>query len=209
VAEHPSLPPRLPARTPQEARNRYTAFLQKTLSCISHSVWQVGPPAGATDEEWVLFLPQLKPLNLKAEGHERVTLHATQRFVVVDDPKYPGEFKTSTRQYIYRVSGKAQREPVLSWHWHPSNSPGKREPHAHVASQEWTAWGRGPIEKLHIPTERTAFESIVLFLIEDLNVQPARDDWRDILDESLRAFRRFRSWPSATHGLSGSESTGT
>lgn len=148
----------------------------------------------------VLFLPKHEPLALRTEGAHHVYLQATQRFVVVDDSRYPGEFKTSTRQYIYWLSESADGDPLISWHWHPEAEAGKREPHAHVAAEGFTPWGKAG-RKLHIPTERTPFELVVLFAIEDLGVLPARDDWREVLDESVRAFRRFRRWPTEESGL--------
>ncbi len=149
----------------------------------------------------MLVLPRHEPLKLKTEraGHH-VWLHASQRFVVVDDTDYAGEYKTSTRQYIYWLSESAEGDPTVAWHWHPEADLGKQEPHCHVASKGVTAWG-DRLGKLHIPTERTPFELVVRFAIDDLDVRPAREDWREVLDESLRAFRRFRKWPTAESGL--------
>lgn len=49
-------------------------------------------------------------------------------------------------------------------------------------------------DKLHVPTGRTSFESVVRFLVTDLRVKPARTDWEAIVKESEDRFMAFKTW---------------
>ena len=106
-----------------------------------------------------------------------------------------GEWKAHTTEYIYTIYERNQSheiKPAIAWHYHPS-SPVMGDPHIHV-------YGRGmaferTLEKLHIPSERVAFEMVVRFLVDDLGVTPNRADWRDLVEDSLSWFVRFRTWP--------------
>ena len=51
------------------------------------------------------------------------------------------------------------------------------------------------MRRLHLPTDRLALELVLRFLIEELGVQPRRDDWSHQLREGEDYFRLHRSWP--------------
>lgn len=67
-------------------------------------------------------------------------------------------------------------------------------------SRTCNAYGRheasGPLGKLHLPTGRVSFEAVVRCLISDWGVTPARDDWREVLDDTERRFLAYRTWHS-------------
>jgi hypothetical protein len=153
-------------------------------------VWTAAPPVRGGREEWVLLLPKDEPIKLRRTSGGTVGLYAAQRFVILPDDLNEGEYKTQTREYIYHLSDDAAA--LLEWHWHPGQ---KTEPHLHSripgAGSAWEIEG----DKLHLPTSRVAFEDIIRFLITDLGVKPARDDWEALLDEAMRAFLRWRRWP--------------
>jgi len=185
---------REPARTPREARERYVRYLQRSLSCLSNGQWIVGRPPfpRSSDEELALTLSE-DPLRLRRRSQEgAVLLKAAQRFEVVPDDRFEGEWKVATRGYLYDLaiempSGRVTRE-LASWHWHP---PGRARPHLHVYAEH-------PIpgvsfRRLHLPTGRVAFEEIVRLLIDELDVRPDRDDWEAVLGEPEARFRLFRS----------------
>jgi hypothetical protein len=185
--------PRHPANTPHEALQRYIRYLQLPLSCISKAVWTAATPVRGLDEEAVLILPKNEPINLGKANGEHVRLFAAQRFVVIPDLNNPGEYKTRTREYVYKFSDDAGE--VLEWHWHPSR--GRRETHMHCRFRRATKpWGLTP-GALHLPTSRVAFEDIVRFAIGDLGIQPRRDDWEVIIGEALMAFEAWRTWSGA------------
>lgn len=184
---------RQPANTPHEAIQRYAEYLQQPLSCISKAVWSYGPPVNAVGDEQVLILPKDEPILLRT-ADSKVWLHAAQRFVVVEDTRYPGEWKTSTREYIYKVSEDPDAEAAVEWHWHPARK--RNEPHLHSRFAPGTEGLGRTAEGLHLPTGRVAFEDVVKFLITDVGVPTTRPDAEQLIDESLAAFVRFRLWPS-------------
>lgn len=59
---------------------------------------------------------------------------------------------------------------------------------------DWS--GLEHLKKLHLPTARVSFESVVRFAIEELGASPARQGWQDDLDDAERRFRAFRTWTS-------------
>jgi hypothetical protein len=48
--------------------------------------------------------------------------------------------------------------------------------------------------KLHLPTGRVAFEEVIVCLLNELDVLPARDDWEQVLNETFLRFRTYRTW---------------
>jgi hypothetical protein len=111
-----------------------------------------------------------------------VYLRATQRFEFADSERYEGERKVVTAQYVYTLAEDEDlAQELFSWQWHPGDWS---HPHLHVRTDH----------KLHIPTGRVAFEQVLLVAITDYGVEPAKTDAPEILAETLRRFRLFRSW---------------
>ena len=179
---------REPARNPREARDRYLRFLQGPLSCISPGVLIPTPRyRGNRDELALTHNPDLLPLKQRAGGH--IYFSAGQYFQFIPDDRFEGEWKVRTDGYAYRVTlTDDPSSELISWHWHPDSRPGT---HLHVIAAHAQY---GAIDKMHIPTGRVALEEVVLFLIEDLDVEPRREDWRDVLASSYERFRTYSTW---------------
>jgi hypothetical protein len=175
---------RIKVRTDADAKKRYLSFLQASLSAMHQwAVWRVAPVrqsdalSAFTQPEWLPF----------GSGDVAVALRATQRIRYLDDQRYPGERKVQTADYGYTLRDADQQE-IVSWQWHPSVGDYEM-PHVHA--------GRGlpgDFGRLHIPTGRVAFEDVLLFLIKDFAVQPAKVDGEELIRESLRRFRSFSTW---------------
>jgi hypothetical protein len=184
---------REPTRTPLEARKRYIRFLQLPLSCLTKAIWVVGSsPDGGEDASLVTSEDAVR---LKREGAlSPLFLQASQRFELVADHRFEGEWKSKTLAYIYSVreeQGLDNESEILAWHWHPLTTPGRPDPHVHIRSEHAHLTG---LSDLHIPTGRVAFEEVARFLIGDLGCVPARDDWEAVLDDTLGRFRAYRTW---------------
>ncbi len=52
----------------------------------------------------------------------------------------------------------------------------------------------GELGRLHVPSGRIAFEQVLLFVIDELGVVPAREAAREVLGEVLERFRQYRTW---------------
>lgn len=81
---------RVPARSPEEARDRYLRFLQQSLSCISRAVWYVAPRPRGNPGELSLTTNE-DPLGLRLQQRDRLYLSAGQHFRFVEDDRYPGD----------------------------------------------------------------------------------------------------------------------
>jgi hypothetical protein len=187
---------REPARTPHAAQQRYTRILQHSLSCLTKAHWFVGP-SPSDDENRALAVSE-NPIKLqRRDGLPRLFLVPNQLFTIVEDDRYDGEWKARTLAYIYAVqldpaeAGDGEAE-VLAWHWHPLTTPERPAPHVHVRVEQPLLGTT--LSKLHIPSGRVSFEEVIRFLIDDFHVEPARDDWRGIVEDSETRFRKFRTW---------------
>ena len=184
---------RIPAKNDSQARGRYARFLQLSLSCVSRTVWITAPtPYGRRDT--ISLTPQEDPVRLRTRSGEVFHLSASQLFHFEDDSRYEGERKVSTDAYAYRLWPDRDRDgELLDWHWHPGPD-GVSTCHLHLGRGLGT---RDDLHKLHLPTARVSFESVVGFAIREMAVQPLREDWEEILFDSHTRFEKYRTW----HGL--------
>lgn len=187
---------RQPARTEHEARHRYIDFLGLPLKCITKAIWVATPPLAPPQGEWSLHISGKKggdPIRLRRDDDSLIYLTALQRFRPRQDET--GAWRMRTLEYNYTVweaLPDRSLKPVLQWHFHPSTGTTSDTPHLHVRTSEFLCGLT--TRRLHIPTERVAFEVVVRFLIEEMAVKPTRKDWSDVIDEALEAFVKHRSW---------------
>lgn len=71
---------------------------------------------------------------------------------------------------------------LLSFHWHPRGPSSVRTPHLHVGAE--VRVGERWLPKVHIPTGVVALQDVLVLAIEELGVQPIRDDWRVVIDRT-------------------------
>ncbi len=104
-------------------------------------------------------------------------------------PNYPGDYKVFTEAYSYRVRySEDATDALFAWHWHPAIRP---ECHIHIGAPHAIATD---LHKKHVPAGRVSFEEVLLFLIDEMGVQPIRETFREDLGDSLTRFETFRSW---------------
>lgn len=178
-----------PARTKAAARTRYTNYLQQTLSFVTLAVWRVVP---VPRQEGVYSLDHSEetiPLR-RGKGFAPLSLAARQLFAYHHDTENTGDWRCRTLGYAYTVfEGTDLSRELLAWHWHPSSRP---DTHLHVGKGHPDLSGLS--HKAHVPTGRVSLEEVVAFLIRDLMVEPQRDDYEAILDDTLTRFKTYRHW---------------
>ena len=116
----------------------------------------------------------------------------THAYRIVRDPEPSrGPFRVSTATYLYSLEDEDGRE-VVAYHWQPDGRSPITWPHLHLgaACEIGNRW----VADAHLPTGRVAIEQVLRLAIEDLGAEPLRDDWRDVLEETLDAHRQWRSW---------------
>jgi hypothetical protein len=129
------------------------------------------------------------PIALKSADGPGLLLTFEQAFHHGDHPDFPGESKVFTDAYSYRLRFSEEPADALSaWHWHP---PARPECHIHIGAPHATATD---IHKKHVPSGRVSFEEILLFVIEEMGVEPLRATFRNDLGDSLARFETFRTW---------------
>jgi hypothetical protein len=83
---------------------------------------------------------------------------------------------TTTVGYSYELLGAGERE-FFAFHWHPQSRSPITFPHVHIGAQV----AEFDLSKIHLPTGSLTLPQIVRFAIEELAVEPLRDDWRAAL----------------------------
>lgn len=185
-----------PARTEHGARQRYIDFLSLPLHCITNAIWVATPPLAGPGGIWSLSISGKKggdPIPLRRDDGTAIYMTALQRFKPTQTQS-TGAWRMPTVEYNYTIwepSLDRTQKPVMQWHFHPDSGTTKL-PHLHVRASE-TMCGI-TTRKLHIPSERVAFESIVRFAVEELGVRPRQYDWEVRIQEALDAFIKFRTW---------------
>jgi hypothetical protein len=187
-----------PAKTEHEARQRYVEGLSQSLSCITKAIWVTVRPLAGPNDYWTLHLSSASPgapIRMERGGGGYIHLTALQRFRPRRVPE-TGAWRMRTMEYSYTLwESTADRalKPLIQWHFHPESGSTDR-PHLHVRAAD-EMWGM-TTRKLHIPSDRVAFESVVRFVVDELGVSPRHADWEKRVDEALGRFVAYRSWTS-------------
>jgi len=178
----PSQGGRVAGRNEWEAADNFVAYLHETLACITPEKLAFYQQSKKLYKVW--FNPAAE-LTTRSGG--RLFLSFTQVLGAGPDPKEPGEFKVSTREYSYRLlerSNIASKE-ILAYHWHPNDSD-LRDPHLHIRC----------VPRVHFPTSRVCVEDVVCMLIKYYGVRPRtkHSEWTAIIEKNKRAFEKMATW---------------
>jgi hypothetical protein len=167
------------------ARRALQTELQRVVSCSSRAVLIRGRGDKQTSD-FLAFPNQYVPI----DGKSRLALSVRHDFDVQASDGARPYLRTSSAGYFYQIRDQRERE-LIAFHWHPGRRNQREYPHLHVDGVS------GPVaivRKNHVPTGRVSLESVVRFLITELDVRPLRDDWERVLDEGERTFQSRRTW---------------
>ncbi len=176
-----------PARTDAQAKARLLRVLGLSLSTVcSRGIWLVSPDPSGGGIVTALTNPPVIPLQA---GDSQIFIRSTIQYEYTDHQRFPGERKASTHQYAHTVGESESLKPQLySWEW-ASAEP--TYPHLHLRRSDPEFHGLG---KLHIPTGRVFYEDVLRFLIKEHVVEPAREDWDEVLGESFSRVSTYSTW---------------
>lgn len=162
-------------RTPAEAVNNYQSRIQRLLSCVSNAV--VGVAGG--------YFPSPLPHSLISDtgrlgGTSRLTLRLEQYYRIGESLPPRIQWQVDVVGYDYAIYDSDERE-ILLYHWHPQGHSPVATPHLHLGPGAQVS--RPDVRDAHLPTGQITLSSLIRLLIEEMEVQPRRQDWDAILDE--------------------------
>ena len=175
----------MPGRNADEAFRSFLGPLERSLRCLTLTERFVARRPGIRT---VVTFPSGVPIGL-SNGHVKSDFYFVMSLETV--PHDDRQFRMSTRHYIYEVhevSPEMGRQQIVRWHWHPESRSRVKTPHLHLPA------GAPYSQSVHVPTGRITFEDVVRFLIEELGVRPAHDDWSDVLNEQRDLHVAHRTW---------------
>jgi hypothetical protein len=176
--------PRSTARTPEQAIDRLVDQLRHVAACVTSQ-----PLIADRSLRYVTFIPKVAPVQLRARAPARVIMRwIKHNFDIVRVDERIRDYHAATTAYIYQILDSTGNE-IIAYHWHPAGASRVIHPHLHISSRvNPIPVGRGPDElalaDLHIASGVVRLGDIVRFLIEELDIAPLRDDWRQILQRT-------------------------
>lgn len=181
----------MPGRSVPEAVDAFLTPLKDAVACLGTAHITLTPGArGDVGEHHMWTLNGGAGLRF-AGG---LTLVADMHFEVVDRGQSMRDerFKVRTLSYLYAVED-ADRNEIISAHWHPDGKSDITFPHWHMGSVALSETGVF-LERAHIPSPRVSLEQMVGMVLGSPGVEATRSDWRERLAESERLFDQHKSW---------------
>lgn len=92
--------------------------------------------------------------------------------------------------YLYAVNDLSGRE-LFAYHWHPQGMSHVKTPHLHISGTDSIQLPGRPgnpeltrlsLSRAHFPTRAVELAELLRFLIRDLEAQPRKQDWAQVLD---------------------------
>ena len=178
----------MPSRSPRSVAQGLADHLNGVLnSTVTDARLSLLGSAGDARRFTLGCLEGASPVAFKLRG-------STARLLVLQDLRVVGEH-CETLGYQYRIShGPEKASWMLRWEYlrQPLDG-GYPYPLAHVHVNG--TLGSTALAGLHIPTARLPLEFVLWHLIVEWSVTPKREDWRDVLQQSIDGFHRKRRSP--------------
>jgi hypothetical protein len=112
-------------------------------------------------------------------GESRLTLAVSEHYIIASDPGTGWQVQRAA--YFYAI-GRHDTGELLAYHWHPLGKSSVLSPHLHVRAN--IQLGERWLGKVHLPTGAIELEDVVALAIEELGVEPLREDWELLLRET-------------------------
>lgn len=83
-----------------------------------------------------------------------------------------------TAGYAYVIADRETRE-LVAYHRHPGGSSPIDAPHLHLGARLLRPELARPLGRVHWPTERVTLTAVLSAAVDDLGIEPLREDWRE------------------------------
>lgn len=150
------------------ALDAFRRHLQRALACVTSAIVMVRPGNVALSQH---------PAPL---GYDRAVSLSLELFVVTEPMPDARRRQVRIVGYSYAVHDRAGQE-LLTYQWHPVGRSPVVRPHLHLGSRLLRPELAPPFGRTHWPTERVTLTAVLRAAIEDLGVEPLRDDWQERL----------------------------
>jgi hypothetical protein len=151
---------------------------QRALSCVSASVARLGLNDRPTDT-W-----EINPGTAVSVGTGRSGL-AVELKQFWAPSKTAAGWTVDPVGYSYVLFERATSVQTLAYHWHPTGRSHVDTPHLHLGPPLLAAMGVQ--RSIHLPSGHIELAEFLEMLIRELEVRPARRDWRRVLAELSHA----------------------
>lgn len=172
-----------------EALKDYTSEIQIIVSCVSDVVFYVAPNGPDTHLLSCSVLGGFFPIG-RRDG-TRLFIDINQE---IDNPTQANGFKVSTRYYLYSVAD-SNIDDLVGFHYNPELTDDPiLYPHIHAYANQDPRFQPLNLHRRHIPSGRVALEDVIRWLIDELEIVPARSDWDKVLADAREKFKNSQSW---------------
>ncbi len=167
----------MPARTPAEAVQAYRARISRVLSSLTTAHVDVGGGYAPSAAPHALIMAGNDAVALR--GASRLTLAVSEHYTITEDSD--AGWQVHRAAYFYAI-GLHDTGELLAYHWHPRGKSPVVDPHLHVRAN--IQLGERWLGKVHLPTGAIELEDIVSLAVNELAVEPLREDWELLLHEN-------------------------
>jgi hypothetical protein len=170
-------------------KQHLTSLFAKTISPTAHPVL-----IGAAQQELV-FLEVKYGVDDSIRLDTRLgpmRLYVRQELLALKEKRRPYRLKTIRYWYHLYPTDSDEGEPLIRWEYEsPRVLPDARHCLNHVHLDHQLACGTGTLDlvRCHLPTGWVTIESVLRFVIHELEVAPASTTWHEELTESEKQFR--------------------
>jgi hypothetical protein len=178
----------LAGKTTHAATYAFLDPLGLALTCVTRDLLS-HTGTHAQEQPHAATLAHGQPVALKREPRLFLSVMLQYRLVEDDGPR--GPWKVRTTAYSYTVEDGDGAE-IIAYHWHPHARGSDHRPHLHFRSAGKV--GEPGWAHIHFPSGRVALEDVLRLLIREMGVEPLREDWEEILDETQAGFEKWRTW---------------
>lgn len=163
-----------------EAAEDYRSAIRRIVSCITHDIILDQGEHKSPTQPRLLQIPGGKTLLKMHETTDtRLSFAFAYGYQAIMSPEGDWQIIITGYHYSFKLN---EGQELLAYHWHPEPGQLVAYPHLHIEAGSGISFEN--LHKTHLPTGVVSPEKVILSAIEGLCVEPAREDWRSILEHA-------------------------